>query len=249
MDGADNVTIDGLNTGGNSLTISNTSTSSVSPTSTLLFIDDATNNTVKNCTVFGSSTSTTLATIAFSIGTTTGNDGNTITNCTITAAGSNLPFNAIGSVGTSTAIDNSGITISNNSIQDYYSAGTASNGIYVASNSSAWTITGNKFFQTATRTSTAGSTHRAINIVTASGGGYTINNNKIGYASAAGIGLTTYAGAFANRFIAIELTAAATPVSNIQHFINHNKWCYNCTRYFHRCKRIIRVCKYWYYNR
>ena len=216
FNGADNVTIDGLNTGGNSLTISNTSTSSASPTSTILFIADATNNTIKNCTVAGSSTSTTLATIAFSNGVITGNDGNTITNCTITSAGTNLPFNAIGSIGTSTAIDNSGISITNNNIQDYYSPGTPSNGILVASNSSAWTITGNKFFQSATRTSTSGNTHRAINIITASGGGYVITGNKIGYASATGTGVTTYAGGFANRFIGIELTAAATPVSNIQ---------------------------------
>ena len=215
LNGADNVTIDGLNTSSNALTISNTSTSATGA-STIVFLADATNNTIKNCTVAGSSTSSTLATIGFSTGTTTGNDGNTITKCTITAAGTNLPFNAIGSAGTSSTIDNSGISITNNTIQDYYNPAGASNGIFVSSNSSAWTITGNKFFQTATRTSTAGATHRAINIVTASGGGYTINNNKIGYNAAAGTGVTTYAGSFANRFIGIELTAAALPVSNIQ---------------------------------
>ncbi len=216
LNGADNVTIDGLNTGGDSLTISNTSNSGVSPTSTLLFISDATNNTIQNCTIAGSSSADTLATIAFSTGVVTGNDGNTITGCTITSAGSNLPFNAIGSIGSSNSIDNSGISITNNNIQDYYSPATPSNGIYVSAFSSAWTITGNKFFQTGTRTASAGKTHRAINIITASGGGYTINNNTIGYATSTGTGVTTYAGGYANRFLGIELTAAATPASNIQ---------------------------------
>ena len=215
LSGADNVTIDGLNTGGNSLTISNTSTSNTGA-STIVYYGDATNNFLQNCTVTGASTSATLATIAFSTGISTGNDGNTITGCTITSAGNDLPFNAIGSAGTSAAIDNSGISITNNTIQDYYSAGTASNGILVSAFSSAWTITGNKFFQTATRTATAGSTHRAINILTATGGGYTISNNTIGYANGAATGVTAYAGAFANRFLGIELTAAASPVSSIQ---------------------------------
>jgi len=215
LNGADNVIIDGLNTGGNTLTISNTSTSSTGA-NTIVFYADATNNTIQNCTIAGSSTSATLATIAFSTGTTTGNDGNTITGCTITSAGTNLPFNAIGSAGTSALIDNSGISITNNNIQDYYSPGTASNGIFVSSFSSAWTITGNKFFQTGIRTATAGATHRAINIVTASGGGYIISNNTIGYATSTGTGVSTYAGGFANRFLGIELTAGATPVSSIQ---------------------------------
>ncbi len=216
LNGADNVTIDGLNTGGNTLTIANISTSGASPTSTILFVADATNNTIQNCTIAGSSTADTLATIAFSTGLVTGNDGNTITGCTITAAGTNLPFNAIGSKGSSNLIDNSGISITNNNIQDYFSPATASNGVFVSGFSSAWTITGNKFFQTASRTSTAGKTHRAVNVITASGGGYTINNNTIGYAASAGTGVTTYAGSFANRFLGIELTAATSPVSNIQ---------------------------------
>lgn len=215
LNGADNVTIDGLNNGGNSLTISNPSTDNTGA-STLVFYADATNNTVQNCTIEGAGTSTTLATIGFSAGIVTGNDGNTITNCIITSAGGNLPFNAIGSAGSSASADNSGISITNNNIQDYYSPGTASNGIFISSFSSAWTITGNKFFQTATRTATADATHRAINIITANGGGYSISNNTIGYATSTGSGVTTYDGNFATHFIGIELTAAATPVSGIQ---------------------------------
>lgn len=215
LNGADNVTIDGLNTGNNSLTISN-AFAGPSGAPTLLFYADATNNTIQKCTIEGSSKATSYATIAFAAGVTTGNDGNTITDCTIKAAGTDLPCNAIASAGSSVSIDNSGISITNNNIQDYYSPDSASNGIYVSAFSSAWTITGNKLFQTGTRTATAGATHRAINIVTAGGGGYTVSNNSIGYADANGTGVTTYAGGFASRFMGIQLTVAATPVSSIQ---------------------------------
>ena len=54
LNGADAVVIDGLNTGGNGLTISNTSTSATVGTSTIKFINDATNNTITNCSILGS---------------------------------------------------------------------------------------------------------------------------------------------------------------------------------------------------
>ncbi|MBK9792578.1 MAG: hypothetical protein IPP60_05620 [Sphingobacteriales bacterium] len=116
------------------------------------------------------------------------------------------------------AIDNSGITISNNSIADYYLSTNNSNGIYIASASSAWSITGNRFYQTATRTSTsAGCIVKAIQIVTASGVNYTISNNIIGYANASGTGTTTYAGGGFNlRYTAIDVTVGTATASNIQ---------------------------------
>lgn len=213
LNGADNVTIDGLNTGSNSLTISNASTSNTGA-STLLFYNDATNNTIQNCTIEGSSRATNLATIAFSGGAASGNDNNTVTTCVIRPAGPNTPCNAIGSIGTSALIDNSGIIISNNLIQDYFAPDSASSGVFVSAFSTDWSITGNKFFQITTKTATAGATHRAINIAT--GGGYLVDGNTIGFENSTGTGVTTYAGAFASRFVGIELNVAATPTSSVQ---------------------------------
>ena len=48
--------------------------------------------------------------------------------------------------------------------------------------------------------------HSAITIVTGSGGSYTINNNTIGFANSGGMGTTSYAGAVATRYSAIDLT-------------------------------------------
>ncbi|MFN9518666.1 MAG: beta strand repeat-containing protein, partial [Bacteroidota bacterium] len=216
FNGADNVTINGLNTDVNSLSIINTTVSATAGTSTIRFINDASNNTITNCTLSGSSNLATSGTVFFSTGPTTGNDGNTISNCAITPAGTNLPVNAIYSAGTSVAIDNSSNTIHNNSIRDYFSPTLSTSGIFLASNSAAWTITNNKLFQTATRTSTTNSrTIRGIGVITASAGGYTIHNNSIGFASDTGTGTTIYDGAFTTAYRGIDLTANTT-TSSIQ---------------------------------
>ena len=86
--GADNVTIDGLNTGGNSLTIANVSTASNNNTSTIRFDEGATNNTVTRCNIQGSATmavDNAGGTIFFANDGTTanGNDNNTISFCNI----------------------------------------------------------------------------------------------------------------------------------------------------------------------
>ena len=215
LNGADNVTIDGrVNQTGStkSLTIANTNTGGV----VIQFINDAIANAIRYCFLQGVNTSVTSGLIVFGTGITTGNDNNVIEYCDI-SDGATTPTNAIYSAGTSVVIDNSGNSITNNNIQDYFNAGAASNGILVASNSSAWSITGNRFFQTATRTTTAvGSIHHAINIVTASGAGYTVNSNIIGFANNVSTGTTSYDGAFANLYRAIELTVGTTAVSNLQ---------------------------------
>jgi hypothetical protein len=214
LSGAANVVIDGLNSGGNALTIENTS--ATASATTIRFINDASSDTVRNCTIKGAETGTASGTIVFSTGFATGNVNDTITANTIAASGSSLPVNAIYSAGSASFLPNSGIAITNNNIQDYFSATAASNGVLLASNNTAWTINGNRFFQTATRTATVANTHRAINVVSASGGGYTVSQNTVGFASSGGTGVTTYAGAVATLYRAIEMTVANSPASDIQ---------------------------------
>ena len=212
LNGATHVTIDGLNSGGNALTFDNTS--ATASAATIRFSGDASSNTVQNCTIKGAETGAASGTIVFGTGSSTGNVNDTVTANTITASGT-TPVNAIYSAGTA-AFPNT-VSITNNTIQDYFSATLASSGINVASNSTAWTITGNKFFQSATRTSaTAALTHRAINIVTANGGGYTVSNNTVGYASAGGTGTTTYNFTGTSLYRGIEMTVANSPASDVQ---------------------------------
>ena len=215
LNGADNVSINGLNTGGNSLTISNTSQQVTA--STIRFVNDATNNTVTNSTVSGSTgaaLSSGFGVIYFATGTVTGNDDNIISNNNITSAGANLPINGIYSFGTSAAIDNSGITVSGNNISDFFNTNSSSNGINANTGSSGWTITNNKFFQTGTRTYLTAATHNGINVL--SGSGYTITGNTIGYAAANGTGVYTMGGTVATRFVAINLAVGTTATTSVQ---------------------------------
>lgn len=205
LNGADNVTINGLNTGGNSLTIANTTVSNSSGTATIRFIGGATNNTITNANIQGSGTmsvATNGAVIFFSTDTVTanGNDNNTISNNNIGPAGANLPTKAIlgnGSL-TTTAIGNSGIVINNNNIFDYFGATVTSSGIATNGGCNSWTITNNRFYQTGTRTWTTGAIHRAIDIgnssTTSGAQGFTITGNIIGYASNTQTGTYTLTG-------------------------------------------------------
>ncbi len=219
--GADNVTINGLNSGGNSLTISNLSTAATSGTSTIKLDTDATNNTITNCTILGSSTmtaGTNGGNIWFGAGAvTTGSDNNTISNCTIGPAGSNLPTKGIHFGGTSNTLNNSGNSIVNNSIYDYFGAAVASAGIYITTGTQDVTISGNKFYQTATRTQTTGANHSAIYITNASSTSfYSISGNTIGYSSATGTGTYNLVETIGSIFTPIYLNVGTTAATSVQ---------------------------------
>lgn len=222
LNGADNVTINGLNTGGNSLTISNTSTSNAASTCTIRFQNDATLNSVTNCTVLGSST-TTIGTAGGNIWfgaatpvTGTGNDNNTVSDCNIGPAGTNLPSKAICFTGSGGTGQNNAITINNNNIYDYFNQSIESAGIYVTTGTTAISITNNRFYQTSTRTQTTGFTHSAIKIANAAGVGYDVSGNTIGYSSSAGTGNYAFVGILNSVFNPINISVGSATPSSVQ---------------------------------
>lgn len=217
FNGADRVTIDGLNTGGNTLTISNLSTSNSSGTSTLKLINDASNNTITNCTILGSGTMSLGSdggVVWISTGTTTGNDNNTISNCKIGPAGANLPSKGIyayGSTGSS-AICNSNVSINNCEIYDFFLAGGCA-GIYVYPGGSnlggctEWSITNNKFYESASRAITG--TMYGIYFANSNfGNNIQITGNTIGYSSNSGTGTLTLTST--GNFRGIDFTGMST---------------------------------------
>jgi hypothetical protein len=180
------------------------------------FINDANGNTVKYCNIRSRNTSTSSGTIVFAGGITTGNDNNTIDNNNITD-GTSQPLNGIYSSGTSTAIDNSNNTISNNNISNFFSAGSATHGIYLTSGNAAWTISGNSFYQTSNRTYTTANTHYGIRVDNTNGNGFVISNNFIGgSSSSAGGAAYTIAGTVANLFRAIYVNVGSTSATSVQ---------------------------------
>ncbi|MCX6268970.1 MAG: fibronectin type III domain-containing protein [Bacteroidetes bacterium] len=222
--GADNVTIDGLNTGGNYLTISNTTASATTATSTIRFIGGATSNTITNCSILGSfsaAVGTNGGNIFFSTDAVTanGNDNNTVSFCNIGPAGSNLPTKCIYMNGSTTtpAIGNSGNTFNSNNIYDYFGAAVTSAGIYISGGNTDNNITNNKFYQSATRTQTTGAQHSAIWIANASGNNFLMSGNTIGYASNTGTGMYTFVGVSSSSLlIPVFINVGTTTATSLQ---------------------------------
>jgi hypothetical protein len=223
FNGADNVTVDGLNTGGNSLTISNTTASATTGTCTIRFIGGATSNTITNSTILGSfsaSVATNGGNIFFSTDavTTNGNDNNTISNNNIGPAGAALPTKGVYSNGstTTTAINNSGIVINNNNIFDCFGAAVTSSGVYITSGSTDINVTNNRLYLTATRTQTTGAQHSAIQISNTSGNNFQITGNTIGFATNAGTGTYTLVTVAGSVFVPIALSVGTTTATSVQ---------------------------------
>jgi hypothetical protein len=194
------------------LVIENTSTSG----NAIQFINEASNNTVKYCTLRGVRSSTTSGVIVFSTTTgTNGNDNNTIDNCDI-RDGASTPYNLVYSSGstTSVATANSNNVISNCNIYNWFYASGDNRGIYLAGGTTDWTITGNSFYQTASRALGSGYITAPIYIVnTASGNNFTITNNYVGgSAPLGGGGAMTYTGAGVMRLFYLS-TASSVPNS------------------------------------
>lgn len=217
LNGADNVTIDGLNASGNSMIISNTTASATSGTSTIRMQTDATGNTITNCTVLGSfsaAVATNGGNIYFGAGAvTTGNDNNTISNCNIGPAGANLPTKGVYGNGstTNTTVYNSGNTITGCNIFDYFGAAVASAGIYITGGNTDYTITNNKLYQSATRTQTTGAIHAGIQLASANINNCTISGNTVGFANNTGTGTYEFVGvSSSSRFYPIYISSHGT---------------------------------------
>jgi hypothetical protein len=219
LNGADVVTIDGLNSGGNSLTISNTTVSAVAGTSTIRFINGAQNNSVTRCNIQGSST-VTVGTgaggaILFSTTTGVGNNGNTVSLNNVGPAGANLPVKAITAVGTTTsnATINRDNVIDGNNVFDFFGTGGVSvTGLDIRTGNTNFTIQNNRIYQTATRTFTTTALRYAgitlVGTTGANGNAHTIRNNVIGFGAANGTGTTTITGS-TNEVRGLDLAAAS----------------------------------------
>lgn len=117
LNGADRVTIDGLNSGGNSLLIRNEGVGEV-----VRFINDASNNSLLNTVIEGAPG---VTAINVSTGLVTGNDdiliaNNIVRDRTVPTAG--VPFNAIAATESSTTILNDRFVVRDNEIVNFTQA-------------------------------------------------------------------------------------------------------------------------------
>lgn len=151
LDGCDRITIDGRSGGsGRYLLFRQSNASRV----TMSIQSDASYNTIRNCIIEGSMTSTNSGVLIIAPGTTlvTGNDNNTITGNQIRdrsdAAG--VPGNLIFVIGYSSSVRNSGTTISNNELFNFTNSAIHFSSANSANENS--TISGNTIYQTAAST-------------------------------------------------------------------------------------------------
>ena len=192
LNGADNVTINGINSGTNSLTFTNSNTSQGH---VIQLTNGASNNTITRCTLLSSNTVDFWGVITL-MGN-TGNSNNTITYNNIGSSSSsvNPTYGIIArgetpATGTPATQYSTNVTVRYNNIYNFGSATTHSFGIYILDGHSGWSIQENRFYQTATLTlgNTGTRFHGAIWIYSISHGGFTISNNLIGHDNSSGTG-------------------------------------------------------------
>lgn len=154
--GADNITINGkANNLGDSLFIVNTTISNSTLTSTILYNDGASNNSITNCKILGSTQSNTagIITIGGDVNVNgTGNDNISIINNWISGNSSNFAKYCIYSTGVVGKLNDS-ISIDGNSIYNYGGSVTVA-AIYLSSYTGNTSIKNNHIFQTIPNNST-----------------------------------------------------------------------------------------------
>ncbi|OFY87112.1 MAG: hypothetical protein A3F72_16530 [Bacteroidetes bacterium RIFCSPLOWO2_12_FULL_35_15] len=196
--------------GATALTIENTRITGAA----ISFINGASYNYFHDLVIKGVNNSATSGVVTFLTSTgLTGNNNNTFQNNTI-SDGATTPNNLVYSAGSVTA-PNTGNSVLNNNLFNFFNAASTSAAVLVAGNNSAWTISTNKIYQEVVRTYTTGVQHYGIKINSSTGNNFSVNNNIIGNSSAAGTGIYTLGGS-TTRFSAITLTTGTLSPSNIQ---------------------------------
>lgn len=227
FNGVDYLTFDGVpggSTGSNVVSdgrwiIRNTRTATIVG-STIQLINDATYNNLKYLQIEGQNITGTSGTIVIGTSTVaTGNDYNSITYNTIRdrSDATGNPVNAIYAAGTlNRANDN--ITIDNNHIFNYWSAGGSNSGILISSYNNTWSITNNSFYQTASRAATKTAIDYGIQIDNSTdGNNFNVTNNYIGGGAPLAAGTAwTITGTAQIGFIGISVNIQTSATSLVQ---------------------------------
>lgn len=174
------------------------------------FINDATNNSIKFLTL-EAETEGNGGIIEFKTAASGGNDGNTLSFCTLQdlsfGGSGNFPSHGVYSLGTA-GNANSGNTIDNCHFVDIStSASAVSFSIELWSNSDAWTITNNHFYHKNASTLPTVTFTQGFLLIDA-GGGYTITGNYIG-GQAANCAGSPYTISGSHQFRGIQLQAVS----------------------------------------
>lgn len=199
------------------LTIENTSTTGIA----IQYSNDGAYNGLNYCTLKGVNTASNSGVVVFGNALTggIGNSFNTVSNCEL-RDGASTPTNLVYALNTTPNVFNTTNTFTNNIFHDWFSATAVNSAITASTGNTAWVITNNSFYQTASRTITAANTNFIVNMASGSGsatGNYNISGNYFG-GTAALCGGTAYTStaAVAQRFIAIQTVTGTGGANSIQ---------------------------------
>ena len=210
--------------GAHSVSIGNMIIENTNPSGYCLqFINSASENRIANCTLRSSVQAAGKGVITFGeAGSGTGNNNNIIDYCDI-RDGASMPCTGIASLGTAGKM-NTGNTITNSSIFNFWSDAGTSAGIYLDENNAGWEISGNQFFQTGAITATGGAAHYGI--FAQSAGNHTISNNYIGGSTAeCGGSAWTVTGPYPFTFTGISIDGENTDESSVlENTIKNFSW-------------------------
>ena len=196
LNGADRVLFDGLLAGQKALTIVNTTVTSIAGSATVRLDNAAQYNRIHDCVLLGSSV-TTLGneggTVLFASTTTTGgNSYNCLRRCEIGPAPGGLPTYGVFSSG-SVSVFNVVDSLVDCRVYDYFDATNESGGLRVKGGNINWRVLGNRFYQTAPRTKSFGSSHADIWIGgTVENQDHVVSGNFLGGTDSLGGGMATY---------------------------------------------------------
>jgi len=201
LDGAKYVTIDGGSKA--NLTFDNANNNS----NTIQMANDASNNTIANCTVNGLATACNYGAgnilIGNSLNGLTGCDNNTITNCDIN--GTMTAAIGVDIAGTVMTASNDNNTISNCNIFDFNTAVANSiYGIYTNSLSTTTKVNNNQIYWTSAMNPTVGNVYYGMYV---GGESNTISGNKVGYSDA--VTSTSITSTSTPRFVGILTVGGA----------------------------------------
>jgi hypothetical protein len=189
LNNASNVTIDGLNANGNSLTIAH----SVVNLPTIGILDGASNITITKCNILGSGAVGVVQLENDDLSNRTMHHIS-ILSCNIGPYDGNLPVSGL-------YFDSyygklTDLLIQDNNIYDFSSATQLSYGVYIGDNVPSFQVQYNRFYQTAARTVLQNFAINVVNTTFADGSGKYILNNEIGGANNQGVGIYTINGKF-----------------------------------------------------
>lgn len=220
LDEGDNYILDGRAGGSGSAiwTLRNTR-SSTTYGAVIRLLNGATYNTMTYLTLESQNATTGSGDIYFQgTGNTTGNSYNTVSYCIVRnrsdVAGTNHTTGIFASG--NTTYPNTNNTIDNCEFFNHFNAASYSNGIYIYTGNTAYTITNNKIYQPSTLTYTTGTMHFGIRVYNSAGDGFTISDNTIGFANNSGTGTYTMDGAVTTQFMGIYLTLGTGSASSVQ---------------------------------